>query len=54
MTVLGPKKDGWSLEVVTGVFRSPGWASLGEGSSVGVQIEAGIGLPPLLMLELVL
>lgn len=47
-TVLGPKKLGTSLEVVTGVLRSPDWVSLGDGSSTEMQVEAGIGLPPLL------
>lgn len=48
--MLGPKKLGTSLEVVTGVLRSPDWVSIGDGSSTGVQVDAGMGLPPLLML----
>lgn len=30
----GPKNDGTSLDVVTGVFKSPGCGSLIDGSSV--------------------
>lgn len=44
MTVLGPKKEGASDAVVTGVLRSPGgpsWISPSE-----AQTEAGVGLPP--------
>lgn len=53
-TVLGPKKLGTSLDVVTGVLRSPDWVSQGDGSSTGMQVDAGIGLPPLLTLVPVL
>lgn len=52
--MLGPKKLGMSPDVVTGVLRSPGCASEGAGSSVGVQMEAGMGLPPLFELAPVL
>jgi hypothetical protein len=45
-TVEGPKKEGMSPEVVTGVLRSPGWASETAGSSAAVQAAAGTGLPP--------
>lgn len=43
----GPKNDGTSPEVVTGVLRSPGWGSGGGGSSGAEQTAAGTGLPPL-------
>lgn len=43
----GPKKDGTSPEVVTGVFRSPGCVSGGGWSSSAEQTAAGTGLPPL-------
>lgn len=53
-TVEGPKKDGMSLDVVTGVLRSPGCGSEGAGSSAAKQVAAGIGLPPLSILDPVL
>lgn len=51
-TVEGPKKEGMSLDVVTGVLRSPACVSQGGGSSVAaVQAAAGPGLPPISMEE---
>lgn len=49
-TVEGPKKEGMSPEVVTGVLRSPGWGSEAAGS-LRSEAEAalpGTGLPPAL------
>lgn len=46
-TVEGPKNEGTSPDVVTGVLRSPGWVSDGGGSSTAEQAAAGTGLPPL-------
>lgn len=46
-TVEGPKKDGTSPDVVTGVLRSPGCVSGGGGSSGAEQTDAGTGLQPL-------
>lgn len=51
-TVEGPKKEGMSLDVVTGVLRSPACASEGGGSSAAaVQAAVGPGLPPISMEE---
>lgn len=46
-TVEGPKNEGTSPDVVTGVLRSPGCVSDGGGSSTAEQAAAGTGLPPL-------
>lgn len=53
-TVDGPKKDGMSPEVVTGVLRSPGCGSEGAGSSIAEHVTAGTGLPLLSAVEPVL
>lgn len=50
----GPKNEGMSLDVVTGVLRSPGCGSEGAGSSTAEQVAAGTGLPLLSALEPVL
>lgn len=39
-TVDGPKKDGMSPEVVTGVLRSPGWASAAASAARSPDAEA--------------
>lgn len=46
-TVEGPKKDGISPEVVTGVLRSPGWGSEAAVSLRSAVVAAwpGSGLP---------
>lgn len=50
----GPKKDGMSPDVVTGVLRSPGWASGAAASSLppapgaAAPVDAGPPLPGLL------
>lgn len=45
MTVLGPKNEGASDAVVTGVLRSPGAPSMPISPSEA-QTDAGVGLPP--------
>lgn len=50
----GPKNEGTSPDVVTGVLRSPGWVSDGGGSSTAEQAAVGMGLPPLSTEPLVL
>lgn len=52
-TVAGPKNEGISPDVVTGVLRSPCCGSEGVDSSAAEPVAAGTGLPPLSMLELV-